>query len=116
MPRRGAWVDRLGYWGVTSLVRPWGSASQDILPTQEVFVGGGTPNRDRSPVKGTGGGRCANGCQIRVDCRSSLESGDDIVCGEGSGSEISSWDSPSSEESQSLQVSADFLCVYERED
>ncbi len=68
-------------------------------------------------MKGTGGGHCANGCQICADCRaSSLEVGDDIVCGEWGGSEIGSWDSSSSEESQSLQVSADFLSVYKRED
>ncbi len=86
-----------------SLTGPWGIVSWEILLTREVFVGGGTPNRDRSPVNGTGGGRWARGCQIRVDCwLSSLESGDDIVGGEGSGSEVGSRDSPSLEESQSL--------------
>ncbi len=68
-------------------------------------------------MKGTGGGRCANGCQIRADCRlSSLESGDDIVSRKWGGSEIGSGDSSSLKESQSLQMSADLLCVYERED
>ncbi len=31
-------------------------------------------------------------------------------------SEVCSWNSPPSEESQSLKVSSDFLRVYERED
>ncbi len=56
MPRRGAWVNRFGCWGAASLAGPWGTALWEILPTREVFVGGGTLNRDRSPVNGTGGG------------------------------------------------------------
>ncbi len=58
-----------------------------------------------------------SGCQIRADCRLSLlEAGDDIVGREWGGSKVGSWGPPSSKESQSLQMSADLLCVYERED
>ncbi len=117
VPRRGAWVDKFGCWGAASLAGPRGIVSWQILPTQEVFVRGGTLNRDRSPVNGTGGGRWASRCQIHADCwLSSFELGDDIVGGERGGSEVGSWDSSPSKESQLLQVSADFLCVYERED
>ncbi len=103
VPRRGAWVDRFGCWGAASLAGPRGIISREILLTREVFIGGGTPNRDRSPVNGTGSGCCASGCQIRTDHGlSSFESGDDIVDRERGSLNISSWDSPSSEESQSL--------------
>ncbi len=87
-----------------SLVGPWGIVSGwEVLPTQEVFVGGGTPNRDCLPVNGTGAGRWASGCQIHVDrWLSLLEVGDDIVGGERGGSEVSSWDSSCSKESQLL--------------
>ncbi len=103
VPCRGVWVDRLRCWGATPLVRPRGIVSWEILLTREVFVGGGTPNRDHLPVNGTGGGRWASGCQICMDRWSSLlEAGDDIVDWERGGSEVSSWGSPSSEESQSL--------------
>ncbi len=97
---------------------PRGSVlGQEVLPTRKVFIGGGILNHERSPVKGTGGGHCVNGCQIHADCRSSsLKVGDDIMDGERCGSEIGSWGSPSLEESQSLQMSVDLLCVYERED
>ncbi len=99
-------------------VKPLGIVSgRELLPTRVILVRGGIPNCDRSPVKGTGDGHCANGCQICVYCRSSsLELGDDIACGEWGELEVGSWESPSSKESQSLQVSADFLSVYERED
>ncbi len=86
-----------------SLVGPQGIVLWDILPTREVLVGGGTPNRDRLPVNGTGSGGCVSGCQIHADRWSSLlEVGDDIVGWEWGGSEVSSWDPPSSEESPSL--------------
>ncbi len=118
VPHRGTWVLKFGCWGAALAAGPQGSISgRDVLPTQKVFVGGGTPNRERSPVKGTGGSRCANGCQIRTDCWSLLlEAGDNIVGGEWCVSEIGSGNPPSSKESQSLQVSADLLCAYERED
>ncbi len=68
-------------------------------------------------MKGTGGGHCANRCQIRADGRSSsLEAGDDIVGWKWSGAPVGSRDPSSLKESQSLQVSADFLCIYKRED
>ncbi len=52
-----------------------------------------------------------------MDCwSSSLKLGDDIVGWEWGESEVSSWESPPSKESQSLQVSADLLCIYECED
>ncbi len=90
---------------------------RELLPTRVVLIGGGIPNRDRSPVKGTGCGRCANGCQVRADCRSSsLEVGDDIVGWKWGGCPVGSRDPPSSKESQLLQVSADLLHVYKRED
>ncbi len=118
VPHRGAWVLRFSCWGAVSLVAPCGIVSgQEVLLTQKVFVGGGTPNRERSLVKGMGGGRCANGCQIRADCRSLLlEAGDDIVCGEWGVGKVGSGESPSSKESQSLQMSADLLSIYECED
>ncbi len=117
VPRRGTWVLNWGCRGATSVELLGIVSGRELLPTQVVLVGGGIPNRDRSPVKGTGGGCCANRCQVRAYCRlSSLESGNDIVCGEWGESEVGSWESPSSKESQSLQVSADLLCVYERED
>ncbi len=47
---------------------------------------------------------------------SSLEAGDDIVGWEWRVSPVGPWDSPSMEESESLQMSADLLGVYERED
>ncbi len=68
-------------------------------------------------MKRTGGGHCANGCQVHAYCwLSSLELGDDIVCGEWGESEVGPWESPSLKEPQSLQVSADFLSVYEHGD
>ncbi len=82
-----------------------------------VLVGGGIPNRDRSPVKGMGCGRCANGCHIGVEDRLSLlEAGDNIVGWKWGGSPVGSWDPSSAKESQSLQVSADLLSIYECED
>ncbi len=103
--------------GATSLAGPRGIVSQEVLPTRDIFVRGGTPNRDCSPVKGTGGGCCANRCQVRADCWSSLlEAWDDIVDREWGSSEIGSGNSPSSKKSQSLQVSVDLLSIYERED
>ncbi len=125
MPHRGAWVLNLGGWGATTVelpgatsVEPLGIVSgREVLPTQKVFVGGGIPNRDRSPVKGTGGGRCANRCQVRANSwLSLLEAGDDIVSGEWGEVEIGPRDPPSAEESQSLQMSADLLSIYECED
>ncbi len=125
VPLRGAWVLNLGYWGATLVELPgatsvklpgivWG---RELLLTRVVLVGGGIPNHDRSPVKGTGGGRCANGCQVRANCwSSSLEVGDDIVGWKWGGCPVGSRDPSSLKESQSLQVSADLLCVYERED
>ncbi len=102
---------------MATVAGPRGCVLRELLPTQEVFVGGGIPNRERLPVKGTGGGGCANGCQVRADRWSSLfEAGDDIVDREWGGSEICSRGSPSSKESQSLQLSVDLLCVYEHED
>ncbi len=117
VPCRGTWVLKFGCWGATSRVGPRGIVSWEVLLTRVVFVGGGIPNCNRSPVKGTGGGCCANGCQIRANCwLSSLEAGDDIVDGEGCVCEVCSGGSPPSKESQSLQISADFLGVYEGED
>ncbi len=117
VPRRGAWVLKFGCWGAT-IVKLRGIVSgREVLPTRVVLVGGGIPNHDRSPVKGTGGGRCANGCQIRADCQSSLlELGDNIMSGKWGQLKVGSWGSPSSKESQSLQLSADLLSVYEHED
>ncbi len=111
VPRRGAWVLNCGCWGATNVklprataVKPLGIVSgQELLPTRVVLIGGGIPNRDHLPVKGTGGGHCANGCQVRAYCWSlSLEAGDDIVCREWGEVEIGLRDSPSSEKSQSL--------------
>ncbi len=123
---RGAWVLNGGCWGATNVelpgattVKPLGIVSgQELLPTRVVLtIGGGIPNRDCLPVKGTGGGRCANGCQVHAYCwSSSLKLGDDIVGWKWGEPEVGSWESPSPKESQSLQVSADLLCVYERED
>ncbi len=69
-------------------------------------------------MKGTGRGHCASGCHIcgSESWSSLLEAGDNIVCGEWCVSPISPWDPPSAEESESLQVSADLLSVYEHED
>ncbi len=95
-------------------VLPW-----ELLPTRVVLaIGGGIPNRNRSPVKGTGGGCCASGCHV---CGSEywsslLEAGDDIVDWERCVSPVGPWDSPSVEESDSLQKSADLLSVDEREE
>ncbi len=103
VPHRGAWVLKFGCWGAAFLAGPRGIVSWEVLPTRVVFVGGGIPNRDRSPVKGTGGGRCANRCQVRANSwLSLLEAGDDIVDGEWSISEICPGGSPPSKESQSL--------------
>ncbi len=118
MPCRGAWVLKFGCWGAASCARPRGIISgRELLLTRVVLVGGGILNRDRSPVKGTGGGRCANGCQICADCWSlSLEAGDNIVGWEWGIPEVSSRDSSSAKDSQSLEMSADLLCIYEGED
>ncbi len=118
VPRRGAWVLKFGCWGTISRVDPRGIVSGlGVLPTPVVLVGGGIPNRDCSPVKGTGRGRCANGCQVCADgCSSLLKAGDDIVGWEWHGSPVSSWDSPPLEKPQSLQVSVNLLSVYEHED
>ncbi len=117
VPRRGAWVLKPGCGGVVVVELPGIVVGRELLPTRVVLVGGGIPNRDRSPVKGTGGGGRANGCQIRAYCwLSSLEAGDDIVGREWRFPEVSSWDPPSAEESESLQMSANLLSVYEHED
>ncbi len=50
-----------------------------------------------------------------VSCRCSKR-GDDIVDGEWCISKVGSGNSPSSKESQLLQMSVDLLCVYECED
>ncbi len=92
---------------------------RELLPTRVVLaVGGGIPNHEHSPVKETGGGRCASGCHVcgSENWSSSLEAGDDIVCGKWSGAPVGSGDPPSLEESQSLQVTVDLLSIYERED
>ncbi len=117
VPRRGAWVLKPEVWGVTSVELPGIVVGRELLPTRVVFVGGGIPNRDHSPVKGVGGGGCASGCQIHAYCwASSLEAGDDIVGWKWGGAPVGSRDPSSPKESQSLQVSADLLSVYERED
>ncbi len=117
VPRRGAWVLKPGCWRATSVELPGIVVRRELLPTRVVLIGGGIPNHDRLPVKGMGGGRCANGCQVHAYCwSSSLEAGDDIVGWELCSSPVGPWDSPSMEESESLQVSADLLSVYERED
>ncbi len=66
VPRRGAWVLRLVPLPGVMSVDPLGIVSgRELLPTRVVLaVGGGIPNRDRSPVKGTGRGRCASGCHV----------------------------------------------------
>ncbi len=100
VPHRGAWVDKFRCWGAVSLAGAQGIVSWEVLPTREVFIRGGTPNRDRSPVNGMGDGCWASGCQICADrWLSSFESGDDIVGGERGGLEVGSWDSPPLEES-----------------
>ncbi len=115
VPRRGAWVLKPGCWGVMFMVElPGIVVGRELLPTRVVLVGGGIPNCDRSPVKGTGGGGRANRCQIHADGWSSpLEAGDDIVDWEWCGSPVSPWDSPSAEEYKSLQLPADLLSIYE---
>ncbi len=117
VPLRGPWVLRPGCRGVTT-VGPLGLVSGwDLLPTRVVLVVGGIPNRDRSLVKGTGGGCRANRCQIRADSwSSSLEAGDNIVGWEWCVSPVGPWDSSSSKKSDSLQITADFLHVDECED
>ncbi len=103
VPRRGAWVLKPGYWGATSVELPGIVVGRELLPTRVVLVGGGSPNRDRSPVKGTGRGCCTNGCQVLVyRWSSSLKAGDDIVGWERCVSPVSPWDSPSAEESELL--------------
>ncbi len=68
-------------------------------------------------MKGTDGGHCANRCQIRADCwLLSLEAGDNIVGWEWGVPKVGSRDSSSMKESQSLEMSADLLCIYEGED
>ncbi len=125
VPLRGAWVLSPGGATVVKLlgattVKPLGIVSgRELLPTRVVLVGGGILNRDRSPVKGTGGGSRASGCHVcggSEDRSSSLEAGDDIVDREWRVSPVSPWDSPSAEESESLQMSVDLLSVDERED
>ncbi len=117
VPRRGAWVLKPEVWGAMFIELPGIVVGRELLPTRVVLIGGGIPNHDCSPVKGTGGGHCANGCQVRAYCRSSsLEAGNDIMGWEWCGSPVSPWDSPSAEESKSLQMSADFLSVYKCED
>ncbi len=105
VPCRGAWVLKPGCWGATFVELPGATSvklpgivvGRELLPTRVVLVGGGSPNCDRSPVKGTGGGSCANGCQVRAYCRSSsLEAGDDIVGWKWSGAPVGSRDSSSS--------------------
>ncbi len=125
VPCRGAWVLKFGCWGSTNVEPPGATVvklpgivlGQELLPTRVVLVGGGILNCDRSPVKGMGGGRCANGCQVHAyRWLSSLKAEDDIVSGEWGVSEVGSRDPSSSKESQSLQMSADLLSVYKCED
>ncbi len=69
-------------------------------------------------MKGTGCGRCANGCHVcgSESCSLLLKVGDDIVGWKWGGAPVGSGDPSSSKESQSLQVSANLLGVYEGED